>query len=137
MATPEMMRSVFDEFDKDRSGTIDVAELSVIVSHMNGGFPVSPTELDAMMKAVDKDKSGEIDFEEFCTLMKSNPDPTAEMKAAFKEFDTDSSGSISTAEVRSFQPDAARQLALGDIRTPDAHPAARLAHFAARRSNSF
>jgi Ca2+-binding EF-hand superfamily protein len=98
-----VFKDVFNEFDLDSSGTINVSELGAAVRKLSGGLPVSDPEIETMMTNVDSDASGDIGFEEFCKMMAARSDPVEEMKAAFSTFDIDGSGSISAAEVRAEQ----------------------------------
>ena len=94
------MKEIFDEFDVDKGGTINVQELEEVIKKLSGGIPVPKSEIEAIMQEVDTDGSGKIDFAEFCKLMEARSDPLEEMKAAFAAFDTDGSGSISVAEAK-------------------------------------
>ncbi|EGB05098.1 hypothetical protein AURANDRAFT_17310, partial [Aureococcus anophagefferens] len=54
----------FDEYDADKSGSIEAPELSKLLSQLTGSEP-SNAELKKMMTAVDTDGSGAIGFDEF------------------------------------------------------------------------
>ena len=97
-------KEVFEEFDLDRSGTINVGELGDTMRKLSGGLPVRDAEIEAIMRDLDADKSGDIGFDEFCKMMAARSDPEEEMRAAFSAFDVDGSGAISAAEVRSGLP---------------------------------
>ena len=62
------LRAVFDEFDEDKSGGVDVAEMSKMVAQMS--MDISDEQLAEMIKEADADGSGEIEFEEFLLIIK-------------------------------------------------------------------
>ena len=66
----EQLRLVFNHFDTDHSGSIDVDELGRVFDSM--GQNLAKEELESMIVQVDDDGSGEIEFEEFMLLMCSN-----------------------------------------------------------------
>lgn len=68
--SPRALRSVFDSFDADNSGTIDSSELQKIFSQF--GHSLSNVEVRAMLEVADADGSGEIDFAEFQSIVASN-----------------------------------------------------------------
>ncbi|KAL2326055.1 hypothetical protein Fmac_025113 [Flemingia macrophylla] len=82
-------RSIFDRFDKDRSGKIDSTELRDAL--LNMGYAVSPVVLDLLVSKFDKTggKSKAIEYDNFiecCLTVKGLTDK-------FKEKDTAYSGS--------------------------------------------
>eukprot|EP00672_Neobodo_designis_P004997 CAMPEP_0174863586 /NCGR_PEP_ID=MMETSP1114-20130205/56505_1 /TAXON_ID=312471 /ORGANISM="Neobodo designis, Strain CCAP 1951/1" /LENGTH=318 /DNA_ID=CAMNT_0016098657 /DNA_START=63 /DNA_END=1019 /DNA_ORIENTATION=- len=66
----ERLREVFNHFDADNSGSIDIEELGHVFEAM--GQKLSEEDLAALMKQADDDGSGEMEFEEFLMLMCSN-----------------------------------------------------------------
>jgi calmodulin len=61
------LRQAFKVFDKDGNGTIDVAELKLVMQQL--GEPLNDQQLADMMKEADLNGDGQIDFQEFCKLM--------------------------------------------------------------------
>lgn len=57
------MEAIFQRYDADGSGTVDVGELRKILEEV--GQSLSDEEMQTMMEEIDTDGSGEIDFEEF------------------------------------------------------------------------
>ncbi|XP_061585801.1 calcium-binding protein 1-like [Cololabis saira] len=98
------LRDAFKEFDKDKDGFISCKDLGNCMRTM--GY--MPTEME-LIELV----GGHVDFEDFVELM--GPKLLAEtadmigikeLKEAFREFDTNGDGAISTSELR----DAMRKL---------------------------
>eukprot|EP01012_Entosiphon_sulcatum_P036090 TRINITY_DN45943_c0_g1_i1.p1 TRINITY_DN45943_c0_g1~~TRINITY_DN45943_c0_g1_i1.p1 ORF type:complete len:153 (-),score=39.45 TRINITY_DN45943_c0_g1_i1:87-545(-) len=94
-------KDAFSEYDKNGDGTISSKELGIVMRRL--GLNPSEDELYDMVLEVDQDGSGTIDFPEFLTLMARkifNTDPEAEVKAAFKIFDVNGDGTISSSELK-------------------------------------
>jgi calmodulin len=94
-------RDAFEMFDKDKDGTITAKELATVMKSLNQ----DPTEqeLNDMIQEVDFDGNGRIDFEEFVTLMtrrNKESDIEEEVINAFRIFDKDNLGLISSTELR-------------------------------------
>jgi len=64
-AQRQSLREVFDMIDADHGGTIDLEEMSVIMSAQ--GF--KPNEIKEAMRIGDSNGDGELDFEEFVSLV--------------------------------------------------------------------
>ncbi|KAF9296233.1 hypothetical protein BGZ74_010417 [Mortierella antarctica] len=94
-------KEAFSLFDKDSDGTITTKELGTVMRSLGQ----NPTEADLqdMVNEVDADGNGTIDFPEFLTMMArkmKDTDSEEEIKEAFKVFDKDGNGFISSAELR-------------------------------------
>ena len=109
--TEAEIKQSFDLFDKDKSGTITVAELGAVMKSM--GQNPTKAELAGMMKEIDTDGNGTVNFTEFLQLiksqMKAQTTPTTvednsekEDKAAFREIDKDGDGVINRADLTKF-----------------------------------
>ena len=61
----EDLRKVFDSFDKDGSGELDLNEVVEAAKELDQD--VSIAELDSIFKKIDKNHNGKIDFDEFKT----------------------------------------------------------------------
>ena len=62
------MKAVFNEFDTDKSGKIDVNEMKSALEQMFGETENVETILaDMMVKLGDKDGDNKLDFNEFCS----------------------------------------------------------------------
>ncbi|KAG6916991.1 hypothetical protein DXG01_004335 [Tephrocybe rancida] len=82
-------------------GTITHDELGTIMRKL--GQTPTDEELCDMIREVDVDHNEKIDFDEFMALMASKVsgiDEDEEIEAAFKVFDRDNNGTISTAELK-------------------------------------
>ncbi|KAK4221111.1 hypothetical protein QBC38DRAFT_429655 [Podospora fimiseda] len=94
-------REVFEIFDKDGTGDITAAELGQVMREL--GLNPSREELDDIVNEADLNKDGVISFEEFLSLMSQGvkeTDTEQELVNAFKVFDKDGSGTISSDELR-------------------------------------
>lgn len=79
------MRDVFNMFDADGSGTLDVEELRIVMASI--GLSVEEWEIRAMISEVDADGGGEIDWGEFLYLMsKKTVDAENQQRLAFEFF---------------------------------------------------
>lgn len=94
-------KEAFEIFDKDKDGYITIKELSEIMRSL-GQLP-SETELQDMINEVDVDGNGNIDFKEFLGLMARkmrDTDTEEELIEAFKVFDRDGNGLVSSVELK-------------------------------------
>ena len=64
------IKNIFNQFDKDMSGTIEKKELTTLCIALND--PLSPPELQDLFKQVDADNSGRITWQEFINYWESN-----------------------------------------------------------------
>ncbi|XP_020486785.1 calcium-binding protein 1a isoform X1 [Labrus bergylta] len=105
------LRDAFKEFDKDKDGFISCKDLGNCMRTM--GYMPTEMELIELSQQINMNLGGHVDFEDFVELM--GPKLLAEtadmigikeLKDAFREFDTNGDGAISTAELR----DAMRKL---------------------------
>ena len=63
----DALRGVFETFDRNGSGGIDLEELEAAFKVL--GVPVSKAHAEKMLAEADLDGSGEIGFEEFCAVL--------------------------------------------------------------------
>ncbi|KAM3611345.1 uncharacterized protein V6R79_016941 [Siganus canaliculatus] len=105
------LRDAFREFDKDKDGFISCKDLGNCMRTM--GYMPTEMELIELSQQINMNLGGHVDFEDFVELM--GPKLLAEtadmigikeLKDAFREFDTNGDGAISTSELR----DAMRKL---------------------------
>ena len=105
---------LFDLFDKDSSGTITTKELGTVMRNL--GQNPSEEELKQLIREVDLNGDGTIDFKEFLCLMVKKMDDSdidQELQDAFKFFDGDKDGYITSLELRNGMNN------LGDEYTPE------------------
>ena len=105
---------LFDFFDKDFSGTITTKELGTVMRNL--GQNPSEEELKQLIREVDLNGDGTIDFKEFLCLMVKKMDDSdidQELQDAFKFFDGDKDGYITSLELRNAMNN------LGDEYTPE------------------
>ena len=80
----DRLETIFRRYDVDGSGTIDAAELQLVLEEV--GQTVSDAEIEVIMKKIDSDNSGEIDFEEFLQAVEASDNRTFdEMNKAIEE----------------------------------------------------
>ncbi|KAL2167127.1 hypothetical protein VTG60DRAFT_1681 [Thermothelomyces hinnuleus] len=94
-------KQVFEIFDKDGTGDITADELGQVMREL--GLNPSEAELRDLVSEVDINNDGVISFEEFLALMSQTVkevDTEQELLNAFKVFDKDGSGTISSDELR-------------------------------------
>jgi calmodulin len=94
-------RDAFEMFDKDKDGNITAKELANVMRSLNQD--PSEQELHDMISEVDVDGNGRIDFEEFVVLMNrrsKETDTEDEVINAFRVFDKEGNGMISSTELR-------------------------------------
>ncbi len=94
-------RDAFDMFDRDRDGVVTSRELASVIKSVIRD--IGDVEIKQMIQEVDIDGNGVIDFEEFVVMMnRRNKETDAEDDVinAFRVFDSDADGIISSTELR-------------------------------------
>jgi centrin-3 len=95
------LREAFDLFDADKTGTIDLHELKVLMRAL--GFEVKKAEVIKLVHDVDPNNVGTVDYEHFLEIMSdkySERDPEEEIHKAFQLFDDDNTKRISLKNMR-------------------------------------
>jgi len=94
-------REAFNLYDKDGDGTITILELGSIMRSL--GHTPTDAELHDLIDEIDTDKNGTIDFNEFVKMMSkktTHVNSESELIEAFKVFDKDGNGFITSQELR-------------------------------------
>ena len=98
----QMIDQVFDMFDKDGSGEIDVSEVKGVLTSM--GRKPDDKAVNEFLKFADVDKSKTISKKEFLRAMNEmysiGSDEVEQCVEAFQVFDRDHSGKISRDEMK-------------------------------------
>ncbi|KAI9325211.1 centrin-1 [Zopfochytrium polystomum] len=95
------IREVFDLFDTDGSGSIDLSELRIVMRSL--GFNPTKEEVWAMASEFASEEEPSLSFDEFLFLMAaklSEKDTHAEMMRAFRLFDVEGRGKISFKDLK-------------------------------------
>lgn len=96
----EKYREQFNFFDRDGNGEIDTRELIHLLRAIGQNPSIGETE--NMIHEIDADGTGTINFDEFLYLMTRHGhhgDVGQQLKAAFRVFDKDKDGFISSKEL--------------------------------------
>lgn len=91
----------FDLYDKDRDGVITTKELVSVLKSINSDF--TPNQIDSIIADADTSGTGTLNFDDFINLMSSKyreTDSEEEVINAFKVFDKEGNGLISSSELR-------------------------------------
>ncbi|XP_059844336.1 calcium-binding protein 1-like isoform X1 [Hypanus sabinus] len=99
------LRDAFREFDKDKDGFIGCKDLGNCMRTM--GYMPTEMELIELSQQINMNLGGHVDFDDFLELMgpkllaeTADMIGVKELRDAFKEFDTNGDGEISTTELR-------------------------------------
>jgi len=99
-----VLRKVFDSFDHQKKGSIPSSMVQTIFTVM--GQRVDPEHLKSIIAEVDADGSGELEFPEFVQLAaqflieEDAEEMQNELKEAFRLYDKEGNGYITTATLR-------------------------------------
>jgi len=109
-------RAAFELFDKDKDGTITTNELGTIMRNM--GHNPTEDELNNMVGEIDLDGNGTLDFNEFLGLMvikMRDSKEGDELMEAFKVFDRDGNGYITSLELRLIMHNLGEEIAEDEV----------------------
>ena len=97
----EHLSKIFKEIDTDGDGKLSKEEITSGYEKFFGK-KISPEDVDKILECVDLNKNGYIDYSEFviATMNEKQLLTTEKLAAAFKMFDKDGSGLISSEEIR-------------------------------------
>lgn len=115
------LKEAFRLFDKDDKGEVTTQEIGSVLRNL-GLFPTEK-ELQQMLKDIDIDGDGTFSFKEFVLLMFNTGNLTeiseeqeeAELRDAFKVFDTAGNGYITNQDLRSVLQCLGEQLSEDEI----------------------
>ncbi|TPX68113.1 hypothetical protein SpCBS45565_g03346 [Spizellomyces sp. 'palustris'] len=110
-AQKQEIREVFNLFDTDGSGTIDVKELKILMRAL--GFHPAPGEVEKLVAPFDVDGSPTLNLEEFLQLMAiklAEKDSRENMLEAFRIFDIDTRGRVGLRELKRVAKDLGEDL---------------------------
>jgi predicted outer membrane repeat protein len=106
----ERLRAFFARFDKDGDGSVDLAELQLVLQRIDPS--VSAASAVAIFKTVDVDRDGNIDYEEFTSAITKPPlnlskltkhsgtTDTEKLRQLFSHFDENGDGLIQLSEMQ-------------------------------------
>ncbi|XP_077285336.1 troponin C, isoallergen Bla g 6.0101-like isoform X1 [Arctopsyche grandis] len=99
-----LLKNAFDAFDQEKKGCIGTVMVGTILGML--GISLTDQMLADIIAEVDEDGSGELEFEEFVTLAarfmveEDAEAMQAELKEAFRLYDKEGNGYITTAVLR-------------------------------------
>ena len=94
-------KEAFNMFDKSRSGTILSKDLGTVIRSL--GWNPTEAELSSLTASYVKDSNGIINFHEFINIIANKAtetDTEEELREAFRVFDKDGNGFITSAELK-------------------------------------
>nr|ACO14751.1 Troponin C, isoform 1 [Caligus clemensi] len=116
----KVLKICFNMFDVKDQAFLSADDLDDILRGM--GFRPSKEELKEILEEIDEDGSGEIEFEEFCQLcakfLIEEPDEEtmkAELKEAFRVYDKEANGFITTDQLREIISELDQRLTSDDL----------------------
>ena len=104
-------REAFSFFDKDNDGTITAKELGAVMRLL--GYNPTDADLTDMINDVDLNRNGSIEFGEFIVMMARSMkemDQDDEIREAFRVFDLNRDGYISSKELGQMMGNLGEQL---------------------------
>ncbi|XP_064079420.1 troponin C, isotype gamma-like [Macrobrachium nipponense] len=115
----ETLKKAFDSFDTDKLGYITTETVSTILRMM--GIKISEKNLAEVIAETDEDGSGQLEFEEFVTLAakflieEDEEALKAELKEAFRIYDKEGNGYITTEVLREILQEIDNKLTPEDL----------------------
>eukprot|EP00792_Barthelona_sp_PAP020_P004487 TRINITY_DN2160_c0_g2_i1.p1 TRINITY_DN2160_c0_g2~~TRINITY_DN2160_c0_g2_i1.p1 ORF type:complete len:162 (-),score=55.60 TRINITY_DN2160_c0_g2_i1:11-466(-) len=95
----EGLRQLFNNFDRDGSGHIDLQEMEYLLNSISAAL--TKNQIQEIMAIADADGNGTIEFEEFVELIQTvQPTTEDEIRKAFKILDQDQDGYIDLNELK-------------------------------------
>ena len=99
------IQHVFNKFDKDKNGTLDVEETKNALKCLSGDndtYVVQPTdeEIQIIIGSVDENNDGCLNFEEFLVLVEQINEIGDEVRQQFEFFDKNGDGFIEKKELK-------------------------------------
>lgn len=94
------LKSAFEAFDSDGSGSISHEELAQMLTQISPHQRLTKEQIVSMVLKFDKNGDNQIDFNEFLDMMSSvQRSKEQELRDVFAFFDKDGSGNISAEEI--------------------------------------
>jgi len=118
----EMLKKVFDTFDREKQGFITADTVAGMLSMM--GLKFNSKQLMEVIEEIDEDGSGQIEFDEFLILAKKfmtedeeedSGELEKELKEAFRLYDKEGNGYITTAILKSILSELDSSLSNEDL----------------------
>ncbi|CAL9147003.1 unnamed protein product [Musa hybrid cultivar] len=111
------LQEAFSLFDKDGDGCITLEELASVIRPL--GHNPTEQELQDMIREVDVNGNGTIEFNEFFNIMAwkmKEAEAEEEMREAFKVFDKDQDGYISSYELMSVMINLGEEVTYDEVK---------------------
>ncbi len=99
----QQFREAFEQYDKDNNGSITLRELSIVMNSINLNNDFTQNQINSLMEKAGDSNTGKIKVEDFLSIMSAkykDTDTAEEIISAFRTFDKEGNGIISSNELR-------------------------------------
>jgi Ca2+-binding EF-hand superfamily protein len=112
----EEVQRIFNDFDKNKDGTISVSELEEALKKL--GCRTKENELNELLKEFDKDDSGFLDYKEFCQIVSAQTTDSSSdefLAEALRAIDTNGDGIIPCSDLISLLTAVGPRLSMEEV----------------------
>jgi len=112
----EEIQRIFNDFDKNKDGTICVSELEEALKNL--GCRTKESDLKELLKEFDKDDSGILEFNEFCQIVSAQMTDSSSdefLAEALRAIDTNGDGIIPCSDLISLLTVVGPRLSMEEV----------------------